>query len=133
MIAREEQRDVHRHAREGRLLDGGRSFPGAGNFDEQIAPAGPFVKCFGLGHRGLGVVGKERRDFQRYPAIHGGRAFVDRREQIGSARQVLHRQLEKQCFAGKAHTHEPANFGIIRFAMGDSVIEDRWIRCESRD
>src|SRR5208282_760040 len=38
-----------------------------------------------------------------------------------------------QCFTGKARAHEPANFGVVRFAVSDGVIEDRRIRGQSRD
>src|SRR5208337_3067938 len=71
--------------------------------------------------------------FQRNPAVDTSGTLVDRSEQIGSARQVLHRQLEKQSFTGKARTHEPANLGIVRFAMSDGVIEDRRIGRQARD
>ena len=60
-------------------------------------------------------------------------AFVDRSEQISSTRQVLHRQLKKQCFAGKAGTDELANFGIVRFAVSDGVIEDCRIGGQTSD
>src|SRR5271156_3334193 len=58
---------------------------------------------------------------------------MDRSEEVAGARQVLHGQLEEQCFPGKAGTHETANFGIVRFAVSDSVIEDRRIGGQPRD
>ena len=40
LLAREQQRDVDRHAGEDRLLDGGQAFRGAGNLDEEVGLAG---------------------------------------------------------------------------------------------
>ena len=86
----------------------------------------PALLCKGLslGHRGLGVVGKERRDFQRHPPIHGGRAFVDRREQ--SAARV------KSCTASSKNNSSPERrvptsrriSESYDSAVGDGVIED---------
>ena len=133
MLAGEQQRDVDRHAGEDRLFDRGRSLLGAGNLDEQIGAVGLFVQRLGRGHRRLGVVGQQRRHLERHPAIDGGSALVDRREQVGGAREVFDRQLEEQRLVRKAAAHELANFRIVRTAVRDRVVEDGRVRGQAGD
>ncbi len=92
----EQQRHVDRHAAEDRLLDGRNAFGRAWNLDEQIGTLGSAVqldrRLYGAG----GIVGQERRDLQRHPAVHAAGAVVDGAKEVGGARQVLDGELEEQ-------------------------------------
>ena len=99
LLAGEQQGHVDRHAGEDRLLDGGQAFLGAGNLDEQVGPRRPGVQFLGRGEGAGRVVGQQRRDLQRHPAVHAVGPVVDRPEQIGGLREVLERQLEEQLLA----------------------------------
>ena len=124
MIARKQQGDIDRNAREDRFFDRGKSLERAGDLDEQVGRSA-FWKRGVRRARFFGVVGQQRRDLQRDQAVDGGGTLVDRREQVGGARQILHRQFEEQRFAREARTDQAANFGIVGFALGNSVVEDR--------
>ena len=50
----------------------------------------------GCRQRAGGVMGQQRRHFQRYPAVHAVGLVVNRPEQIGGARKILERQLEEK-------------------------------------
>ena len=51
LLAREQQRDVDRHAREDRFLDRGKSLLGAGDLDEQIGASRARMQFLGRGER----------------------------------------------------------------------------------
>ena len=86
LLAREQQRDVDRDAGEDRLLDRRQAFLGAGNLDEQVRLPGARVQILGRREGARRVVGQQRRNFQRDPAVDAVGALVDRPEQIGGAR-----------------------------------------------
>ena len=70
---------------------------------------GILMKRLGAGRRGMQrlrrrdglprVVSKQRRHFQRDPAVDSGRAVVDRPEQVRRPLQIGDRQFEEQILA----------------------------------
>ena len=57
------------------------------------------ARCMQVGrgaHAAGGVIGEQRRDLQRHPAVDPGCPLMDRREQVRRAPEVLNRQLEEQ-------------------------------------
>ncbi len=59
MLAREEQRDVHRHAGEDRLFDGRKAFLGAGDLDEDVGSPRAGMQILGRLQGTGGVVGQK--------------------------------------------------------------------------
>ena len=53
------------------------------------------VQALGLVDGARGVVGQQRRDLQRHPAVHAVAALVDRREQVGGPPQVAQGEFEE--------------------------------------
>jgi hypothetical protein len=101
LLAREEERHVHRDAGEDRLLDGRDALGRAGDLDEEVRAAGAAVQVSRGGDGALRVVREIGRDLERYPAVDTVRRLVDRAEEIGGAGQVLERQLEEESLAGE--------------------------------
>jgi len=69
------------------------------------------------GQRAGGVVGQERRDFQRHPAVDAARPVPDRSERIGGRGQILERQFEEQCLARPAFFDLCPDRGVIGRAV----------------
>jgi hypothetical protein len=92
----------------------------------------PCVQFLDLGNRRPGVVRQQRRDFQRNPTVDAACSVVNRPEQVRGLRKVLHRQFEKQVFSRLAVREFAFDRVIVVFAVPDSVIEDRGVRCEPR-
>ena len=134
MITREEQSHVHRHAPQkiaSSIADAPSLVPGIlMNNWRRLAFSGSAMDCATVFFVSYARSGETSSDTKpSTPAC----SFVNRTEQIGGARQILHSQLKEQLFAGKAGPHEPANLRIVRFAMSDSVVEDRRIGGQPRD
>ena len=97
LLAREQQRDIDRNAGEDRLLDGGQSFRGAGNLDEEVglaARAGggraPPPGCSWCRGRASGETSSDTQPST--PSVR----VEDGLEQVGGPGQVRERQLEEQ-------------------------------------
>ncbi len=58
---------------------------------------------------------------------------MNRTEQIGGAGEVLQCDLEEQVLTGLARPHPLADTGVIAGTVLDRLIEDRWVRGQSRD
>ena len=100
LLAREEQRDVDRHAGEDRLLDRGQALRGAGDLDEEVGPCRRARWRSSAAASVLAVSwassGETSSDTQpSTPSVPG----VDGPEQVGRAGQILKRQLEEQLLA----------------------------------
>ena len=117
MFAREQQCDVDRNAPENGLFDRRRALLGAGNLDEQIGPGRSGMKRTRGLDGTLGVIGEERRYFERDPAIDAGRAVVDRPEQIRCLLQIGDRKSEEQIFVRNAALGHRADVLIVRGAL----------------
>ena len=79
-----------------------------------------------------GVVGQQRRDFQRDPAIGTAAGVEDRAEQVGGLRQLLECEFEEQVFirqAGGAQHADAVAVGIVR---ADGVFEQRRVGGQAR-
>jgi hypothetical protein len=79
------------------------------------------------------VVGQQGRDFQRHPAVHAVGLVVDRPKQIGGLPEVPQRQLEEQHLARLAFLQFLADSVVVVVTVLDGVVEDRGVRCETRD
>ena len=99
VFAREQQRDVHRHAREDRLLDRGNACAGARNLDEKIGALRTRMQLRSCLYGSRCVVGKQGRDLQRHPAVDTAGGVVDRPEQIGGLCYIFQREFEEQRLA----------------------------------
>ena len=86
-----------------------------------------------LAQRRLRVVGEQRRDFERDPAIDAGSALVNRTKQIRGPRDVLQRDLEEQLLARLAGSRLRADRRVVGRAVLDRLIEDRRVRSEPGD
>jgi hypothetical protein len=73
----EEKRDVHGDAREDRLLDRGQALLRPGDLDEEVVAPGLLVQRLRGFDGALRVVGEERRDLERDPAVDAVRPLVD--------------------------------------------------------
>ena len=133
VVAREQQRDVDRHAREDRLLDGGKALERAGDLDEQVRTVGLGMQFLGCRHGPVRVMGEQRRDLQRHEAIHSGGPPMDRREQFGGLGEVLDGELEEQRLPRLAGTDQAPDLRVVRCAVRDRVVEDRRVRGQARD
>jgi hypothetical protein len=60
------------------------------------------VQCLGSLDTGGGLVGEQRGNLERHPAVDTVSAFVDGEEEVGRSLQILDRQVEEQFFAGPA-------------------------------
>jgi len=88
LLAREQQRDVDRHAGKDRRLDGRQSLCSAGNLDEEVGLPARFVEVE-CRRQVLFVSWASRGEtFERDPAVHAIRPGEDRLEQIGGTRQI---------------------------------------------
>ncbi|MCK7517107.1 MAG: hypothetical protein MZV64_05000 [Ignavibacteriales bacterium] len=66
----------------------GRPSARAGDLDEQVRALRPRVNsCFAAAMRARGVVGEQRRDLERDPAVDAVGAVVDGPEQVGGPRR----------------------------------------------
>ena len=128
LLARKQECHVDRNSRKDRLLDGRQTFFGAGDFDEQVGPSRPRVQ----------VPWRRRWCWPcRAPVVATLPATPSRprrwcgresAEQIGGPREIIQRQIEKQCFAGFPLRQLLSNGGIVGSAVLDGVIEDRRVR-----
>jgi CDGSH-type Zn-finger protein len=73
-------------------------------------------------HLRIGFAGTETASREAYLD-----ALKDRFEQFGRPGQILQRQIEKQILVRSACLHPPLDRSIVRGAILDGVIEDRWI------
>ena len=133
MLAREQQRHIDRHAGEDGFLNRGQALFGAGNLDEQVGSSGPGVQVLGHRQRARGVVGQQRRHFQRDPSVHAVRPVVYGSKQIGRLGKVLDGQLQKERLARLALPELVANPGVVGRAVLDGVVEDRWVGRQPSD
>ena len=132
MLPREQKRDIDRNAGEDRRLDGGQSFLGAWNFDEEVGLAAALAEIARRGDRALRVMREKRRDLERYPAIDTVGAGEDGPQQIGSPGQIRQRQFEEQIFRRLRARSVPSDVAVVVGAVLDRMIEDRRIRGETR-
>ena len=124
LLAREQQRDVHRYAGENRLLDRGDAGGGARNLDEKIGPLrAPVQPGGGLDGAG-GVIGQQRRDLERYKAVDAAGGVVHRPEQVRRLRQVLQRQFEEQLLARLAGGGFVVDGIVIKIGFLDRLVEN---------
>ena len=100
---------------------------------KRLGRAARGVKFLGRGEGAGRVVGQQRRDLQRHPAVHAVGLVVDRPKQIGGLPEVLQRQLEEQRLARLAFLHFLADGVVVVVTVLDGVIEDRGVRGEPRD
>jgi hypothetical protein len=133
LFAREEQRDVDRHAPEYGFLNRRDALLGSRNLDEQIGPGSGSVKRTRGLDRPLRVIGEERRHFERDPAIDAGGPIMDRPEEIGGLLQISDRKPEEQIFARNAAFRHRANVLVVGDALRNRMVEDRRVRGEPRD
>ena len=75
---------------------------GAGDLDEEVGALGLGVERLGRRDRRRGVVGEQRRDLERDPAVDAVGALVDGGEEVGGVAQVGDRQLEEEVLAAGA-------------------------------
>ena len=133
MIAREEQRYVDRHTSENGFLDRPSALPGSRNLDKQIGPGcGGMKRARGF-YGPLRIISKERRDFERDPAVDASGPLVDRPEQIRGLLQIRDRKLEEQILTNNAAPRHRADVVIVCGAFRDRMIEDRRVRRQPRD
>ena len=128
LLAREQQRDVDRHAVEDDLLDRLQALRCARDLDEQVGLGSLLaqpVRCLdGVG----GVVGQQRRDLERDPAVHALAGVEGRAEQVGRLAQVFEGEFEEQVLVRQVGIGEHANAGVVAAALADGVLEDRRVR-----
>ena len=83
MLAREQQRDIHRHACKNGLFNRRNTCASAWNLDENIGTVCSRMKLnrrfYGAGR----IVGQQRRYFQRYPAINPASGIMNRTKEVG--------------------------------------------------
>ena len=128
VLAREEERDVDRDAREDRLLDGRQPFFRAGDLDEEVRALRAGEQLHRGGQRALRVVGEQRRHLERHPAVDGVGPVPDRPEQIGRPGEVVEREVEEDRLARPALLEIGQDRSVVRRAVLDRLIEDRRVR-----
>ena len=114
---------------------------GAGDLDEEVLALGLGVQRRRLLDRRLGVVGEQRRDLQRGPAVDAGGALVDVGEEVGRVAQVGDRQLEEDALvgvgadalAGLGGVADLGDLRVVGVAAGDRLVEDRRVRGQAGD
>src|SRR5215467_17 len=104
----------------------------ARNLDEDIGALRLAVQVLGLGKGGFGVVRKQRRDFQRHPAVHATGSIVNRPKEIRRLFDILQRELEEQLLPRFALRELALDRAIVVAAVLDRVVEDRRIRGQPR-
>ena len=133
LLAREEERHVHRDAGEDRLLDRRHALAGPGDLDEQIRPLRPRMELLGRRHRPRRVVSERRRELERHPAVDAVRQLVDRAEEIGRLGQILERQVEEERLPRPARAQLLADGRVVLRAAADRVVKDGRVRGETGD
>jgi len=133
MRAGEQQGHVDRDAEKDRLLDRRDAFGCAGNLHEQVVAPGLGVDLPGGGDRAGAVRGQQRRDFHRDPAIDVAAGVEHRPEQVGSAAQVLQRQLDEQLLAGQTGQRLGMDRRVVGTVAADRGIEDARVGGQSGD
>ncbi len=133
LLGREEKGDVDRDAGEDRLLDRGSARGGAGDLDVEVVALRLLVQLRGLGDSGLGVVGEQGRDLERYPAVYPIGADVDRREEVGGVAQVGKRQLEEEILGRGGGGARLGDLLVVGVALRDRLVEDRRVGGEPGD
>src|SRR6185437_11677374 len=99
LLTRKEQRHIYWNPGEYSLFDRRQTFASARNLDEEVWASAASMKLLSLGDRVRRIMGKQRRNLHRYPAIGSIGPVVNRPEEIGSLPQVLERKLEKERLA----------------------------------
>ena len=128
VLAREQQRDVDRNAVEDRLLDRWKAFGCAGDLDEEVRPGSARMQLRGHPDGVDRVVGEQRRDFKRDPAVGTKTRIESRPEQVGGLLQVFQRKFEEQALARQPAIHQLADCGVVCAAAADRMLEDGRIR-----
>ena len=77
-----------------------------------------------LGDGRLGVVGEQRRDLQRDPAVDAVGSLVDRLEHPRRIAQVGQRQLEEPLLGLQAPLVELDDLLVVGVARADRLVED---------
>src|SRR6185437_10488315 len=132
LLAREQQRDVDRHAAIDRFLDRRNAGRRAGNLDEQVVAPRLAVQRGRRPDRGLGVIRKQRRNFQRDESVHAVAGVERRLEQVGGAGEVLQRQREEQVFAVLPVGKQVGDRAVVVVSAGDGLVEDRRVGRQPR-
>ena len=128
VLARKEQGDVDRHAVNDRLLNGRDAFRCAWNLNEEVRTRGTRVQPRG-GLDGSGrVVRKQRRDFQRHPALAAPAGVMDRPEQVSGLRQVLHCEFEEDVLVRQTCCCQLLDRFVVKPPTADRLLKDRWVR-----
>jgi hypothetical protein len=123
LVRCEQQRDVDGCPGEDRLLDRLPAGFGARDLDEGVV-RGAGMKVRDLGDRRLGVVGEQRRDLERDPAVDAVRAVVDGLEQPRGIPQVRQGQLEEGLLVEHPALAELDDVLVVRIAATDRLVED---------
>src|SRR5262249_16582285 len=126
-------RDVDRHARKNRLLDRRQPFLRTRDLDEEIRSPCPRMQLFGLGDGTRRVVREQRRNLQRDPTVDAVRRVVDGPEQVGSLRQILERQFEKELLIRRVLPYFLTDGRIIGLALSNGMVEDGGVGGEPGD
>ena len=132
MLAREQQGDIDRHAREDRFLDRRQARRRSRNLDEEIGSRGGCMLPRRGADRLRGVVGEQRGDLERDPAVDAAGRLEDRPQQIGRLRQVLPCEREEEVLAGLPLARQGADRLVVETAVGDGMLEDRGVRGQPR-
>ena len=132
LLAREQQRDVDRHPGEGRLFDRRQPLLGPRDLDEHVLSSGACMQVGRGAHAAGGVVGEQRRDLQRHPAVDPGRPVMYRREQVRCSAEVLDRQLEEQRLALGRCRRLAADLVVVGARL-DRLVKDRWVGRQAGD
>ena len=134
LLAREEQRDVDRHAGEDRFLDRRDAGRRARDLDEDVRPRRlrraaaprPRSSC-AVSSTSSGETSSETQPST--PPVR----VVDRPEQVGGARQVVDREREEELLAGAAAARELGDLLVVGVAGADRLLEDGRVRGQAGD
>ena len=128
MFARKQQGDVDWHTVEDRLLDSRNALSCAGDLDEEVGTRGARMQLRGHLDGVDAVVGEQRRDFERDPAVDTAARVVNRPEQVGGLRQVCQREFEEDALVRQAARAEALDRVVVEPAAANRIVEDRRVR-----
>jgi hypothetical protein len=106
---------------------------GSGDLDVEVVPFRLRVQARRLLGRALGVVGDQRRELERDPAVDAGGAPVHVGEEVGRVAQVGDRDLEEGLLAREPLRVELGDLLVVVLAARDRLFEDRRVGGEAGD